>query len=486
MPKCFSPLSLVVFLNIAACSSLVEEKGPAPVRTMASTPSAAECRELAPGESKVVHFQAPISDWSPRARFPVTASYRLQRVDNNSWEATLLADFVNGRGGNRELTQVMRDRVQACVAEANVALARGEPRLRLRVMSSREAARAGIPSRERPPRQRIINVGNYGRGSAIHFDHSFRCPAIMHELMHHMGLYDEYLESSVESASRAPHPCRPQHYQVSLMRDMVSAHAAAVGGKARCDFTHPLVTGVLTQAASDPGVADRLFRKTVIDVGLGIEQDMAARSRWCQAPRYLPRGTHDPSPGRVVQDGLDQLRVQSTAMACAAGSGPCQIREEVAELSCRCPSTGDPEERANCRSYLERVKAEVLAMGSEKIYRCPRLMAGQTVVDTTADTIPTTAGDQPGIRFTPGRSEVTITSAASPDARLLLPGHVEKIIAGTCWEGARKYNECSRYIYADQIPNNQRQAAENDPAAFCEENFPEICRDPLIYLGPQD
>lgn len=173
------------------------------VATLATQP--AGCIRLAVGQSAVIDYAD--SD-SPTG---VPASYGLSRPKDDSFLVELNLQFARGDGFNDDLAPSAldnryKDRVSACLKEYEGMLKneRSGRSLTLRVV-----ANAAIPV------QSISVVAKGKRASAFAYPSDVGCPTILHELMHLLGLVDEYYDTP--GLHEPMSDCRPNGPADSLM-----------------------------------------------------------------------------------------------------------------------------------------------------------------------------------------------------------------------------------------------------------------------------
>jgi hypothetical protein len=182
------------------------------------------CVQLANGGSQSVSLPQTFSD--------IAASYRLSRTGDQSYRAELNLAFPQTAEGN-----AVRSRLTSCLSRINSTLATGTPstagvgRLELAVSA---------PGATDPPPRPIQILPASGRSHSVAWESDIDCETMTHEMMHLLGLVDEYREQQlgyvhgppgssppyrwVERGAEVPgYACRTLGPSGSLMTDMYAA-----------------------------------------------------------------------------------------------------------------------------------------------------------------------------------------------------------------------------------------------------------------------
>lgn len=146
------------------------------------------CEKLAIGAHRDV---VATSHSSPTS---VSHAYRLRRVGEKDFEAELTLEFSQDGISDsklRELNTKMIERTNACLRTANRALTgpAGET-LKVKV-----AAQSSNPQSD-PPKSAVKINPQLKRANSAEWSEALPCTTIVHEVMHLLGLCDEYRESS--------------------------------------------------------------------------------------------------------------------------------------------------------------------------------------------------------------------------------------------------------------------------------------------------
>ena len=174
-----------------------------------------KCMPLGVGDARVLNVG---HDQSPTG---VEHRYALKRVAEKSFEATLNIEFSNAHSGNpKDVTEKMRAKVKSCMQETNGSLV--GPKGELLVLRLQEESDGYLP---RAPKVVIeIDKPKFHTDSRT-YGQEESCPVIIHELLHLMGLVDEYAEQTTS----AKESCRAIGPKDSIMRDDKTGWVAALG-----------------------------------------------------------------------------------------------------------------------------------------------------------------------------------------------------------------------------------------------------------------
>jgi hypothetical protein len=148
--------------------------------TAFETPQA--CVDLQPGQSRDIDLPY---QHSPTG---LPMSYKVSRLDDKNYQIAVPVDIH----GPEDLVVAMKSRVKNCLARSSYALLgpHGE-KINLKIVEPAEAS-------ELTPHR--IDISTLSRDTSTQFSFSpftTDCPAITHEVMHMLGLVDEYPEPSL-------------------------------------------------------------------------------------------------------------------------------------------------------------------------------------------------------------------------------------------------------------------------------------------------
>ncbi len=196
------------------------------------------CPDVPVGKSRVINKN---DNESPTG---VQQKFKLSRLDENTYEVALNLKFNPNPKYLKALNiteaglqEGLHKRIQDCIATINPKLiGPNGKKIQIRLSDSSEKS---------PPPEVKIAVDDTKRENSLLYSYAAECPTIAHELMHLMGLVDEYKEKSLgfirgpdgtyhyfdgESADRVPkYDCRVLGPKDSLMVDPYATWSAAFG-----------------------------------------------------------------------------------------------------------------------------------------------------------------------------------------------------------------------------------------------------------------
>ena len=389
-----------------------------------------------------------------------SGNYLLKKTATDTYEATLNLDFVN-RGGALN-SQQMLAKVQGCLNEASPYMrGPGGTRLNIRALSPAEIE-SQLPRSERPlpgtinvlPDEVRAQVGNMVSNviDASNFTSNINCPTVTHEILHHLGLCDEYQESRTDiipgmTRSRSVEwSCRVVPNGPSFMKSLNEAYNRAVVQQLSCDCVNESCRNAML--GSDPrSVANRklLMSSTLFDV-------FGSLSSHCATPVYLPTVDDVPNPDKAftnIEYNGGVLNFQTRSLMSENG----RFRIARKNITCTCPA-GD----VNCPAALAEA---VTRMGSSpQIFECP-LHTQPSSAKTAATVGSTTSFHSNGFNM--------VSTPVLPS--LLTPNQFDKILTGNCRQGpSSMYKKCAEFSYMAQ------------DSSACSEK-PADCSDDTQFLG---
>lgn len=393
-----------------------------------------KCKLLEPGEHKV--FKKDSSNYYG------TGHYLLKRTKEGDYQAVLNVRFKNGAG--TVSTQEMMERSKNCldIASPHIKGPNGE-RLQLTVLTPEEAQK--LPDDERPqPYDVSIEPVGYGTNAAS-YAQDVKCPTIAHEMLHLLGLCDEYLEDRPQYGNMWN--CRVVTKAPSIMRDL-SAFDQAVGKAVTCNCSSQTCKSIMNGSNED-------FKKIYTGQSSYDVTDYKFRNQYCR-DEYINTTAKtqltDPSKAVIVLSDLQNELVMESRIITPSSSAP-YYRMVRSKTICRCPA-GD----TNCIDEKNRAAKAVAESGTRDF--CPQ-------------GAPYVAQGSPKTKSGVSMEGETMSMVSKPKIpSLLQPQQFNKILAGACsGKGADAYNECADFAY------------KSDSKGPC--NVPEKCRDDKYFLGSQ-
>lgn len=391
------------------CRELAPENPLALMRKNAVVGLLAEmsCLELPVGQTRIVDgFNGNIA-----------AGYALERTGTNSYRIGLNVNLVS-TSLNAESLASFEARMQSCVASWNPVLRgpRGEQLTIDLTNPTRTAAQP--PGTPRAPEHTIQVHSSWPRANSHNYPRSMDCATTMHEIMHLMGLCDEYREQDAALGFN----CRIVPERVTLManQNLVASELPQI--------TQCTIRDEFREAWSRYSQAERNVL-LMPDLAETLGSDGAS---YCVvSPEHRVLSISDASADlsalapRAITLTNDVL-VMETGVVVADGD----LRVEHRRIDCQCAVAANPNK---CRAWITRQRSQFNRPYVRS--NCPALMTGTTSY----------GGDgTDNIAIQP--NGITITEAGFRDSALE-PAHFQRILAGTCTRQAQDYNVCSSWAY---------------------------------------
>jgi hypothetical protein len=403
---------LPVELTAQICQELAPENPLALMRKKGVEELLAEmnCLELPVGQTRVVDgFNGNIA-----------AGYTLERTGANSYRIGLNVNLTSPNL-NAEVLASFEERMHACVANWNPVLRgpRGEQlTIALTNPTRTEAQAVGTA---RAPQHDIQVHSNWPRANSHNYPRNMSCATTMHELMHLMGLCDEYREQDEDLGFG----CRVVPETVSLMADqnavmsdlpqitqcLIKDEHRDVWAQLSPTERNALMLPDLTETLGSEGAT----YCTVVPEHRVLSIAEAGRDLTALSPRALTM-TEDVlvlEAGVIVADT--------------------EARIEIRRMDCQCALADNPNK---CRGWIVRQRTALAQPFVRK--RCPSTMTGIT-----------TFGGTGSEGLSQNENGITITTAGTR-LSALEPAHFQRILAGTCAHQARDYNICSSWAYVSE------------------------------------
>ncbi len=388
------------------------------------------CTDLAPGQHRVF-----TSD--PRNEFG-SGDYLLKRRSDGTYQAVLHLNFVQGPG--TVAPSAMLERTQEClqIASSNMRGPAGE-RLEIVAVGAEEVQR--LPASERPRANEISITPAGSRSFTRAYASNIQCPVVVHEVLHLLGLCDEYAEQSPAMASNN-WTCRIVTRAPSLMREL-SVFERAIPSTVTCECTSPLCRQIMNSN-------DERLKQLYLGQGLTEVVPHEFRTSFCREQSLPNSGLNLSNLGAslVVLSREGGVTLEGRSL----GPGTTLTSPQVlrTRMTCQCPANNSGC-LAEARRIAERASTQHPRRG------CPREL-------NDAPLEPVRGNRPPGFSFQNNR--ITLVSPPLLPS-LLLPNHFYKILEGVCPGGrSAGYQECASFAY------------RSPPC-----NVPDRCRDDGFYLG---
>jgi hypothetical protein len=395
------------------------------------------CMQPRVGQTKLVSY---INGASPTT---TGFHYGLRPNRDGSHDVILGLNFTALESATTSAGEMM-ERTRGCLAEASPMLRgpRGE-RLNFQILDQQQLA--ALAPYERPRLNNINVVSNVSRSNSSHYASNVNCATITHEVLHLLGLCDEYRD--VEPGYKGE--CRVVPDVNTIMHDEQEAYQDSAGETLSC-YCNPGCQEAMR--AGNERRREFYMAPRLDDVISGREMGLYCRSPWdvVMPELALPRGNQSyPASMEVVADELFRIEVVQRI----------DMMESIGQRNFTCDCTGT-QDLAGCQRTLQRIRNAVANPASTMQRGCPNGLEpnsrnlgdhnnGQTTVDGLILTV-----------YNPPRAR-----------SLLTPMHYNRILGGFCPTVTPQYNECASWAYIDYKESNN---CEGRPAR---------CSDASYYLG---
>jgi hypothetical protein len=375
---------------------------------MRSVSSATECGPLNVGKAKRVNGRAPFGNR--------TVDYLLAQDKPNNYRAVLNVDFK--QNGSTVTSAQMLARAKGCLAAAGGSMkGPGGKSLQIELLSPAEMAASGIPAANRPKAQTVnISPGEIG-SNAGNYQENIACPTLVHEVMHLMGLCDEY------SGDRDGFACRARGPVDSIMESAETAFARSVPRRVTCECEDKdLCRALKASPANREFIRQPRFEQIT---------NIRFRNLYCNK-RDLDSD--------YVEAWLknEDFKAQTYAEQGENTNGGVIFREinldnngqvEGFVYTCKC-ATGNIAE-------CQRASARLIQGPHESVgHDCPP-HTKRTEITWGASSGSGSATD----------NTVTFDVPAVAGSSLLQPAHFNRILDGTCPSKSSRYNSCASFAY---------------------------------------
>lgn len=365
-----------------------------------------------------------------------TGDYLLRNVAPNKVQAVMHIDFQAHGDGTVPQANAMLAKTRSCLREMAPFLkgANGE-QLDILVLTEDEVER--LPANQRPAK-RVIKVTDESdqptyRGNADNFGTNFDCITIGHEILHHLGLCDEYHERSTHDDLATKWACRPVTTSPSYMRDMWYAFNSSVPQTVTCECNE-ICKSIM---AADSKTKDLFLQMESFELiednyrqDFCVFREISANAEINTLTQQNRAFILKSEAGNVTTfetrtaQGPTTVWQREVTCTCPAGAAGDYCRRATAELKRR---TSAPQQRASCPNAYPKVGDSVLG---------PSRNSSAVVGDT-----------------------LRIVTSGNGQS-LLRPSHFQKIMAGSCRNPASSYERCAQYSYIPQGPQCADMPAE--------------------------
>lgn len=387
-----------------------------------------KCDPLRPGEHKV--FEIDYNDAY------ATGNYLLRRTPEGNYQAILNVKFKPGAGATSPAS--MMERAKTCLNHASQFIkGPGGERLQLAVLSAEEIEK--LPANQRPKQREISIESATHRSNSGAYAEDVDCPTITHEMLHLMGLCDEYEEKNAKLSQ--DWGCRVVTKTPSIMRSHNQAFEAVAGRSSVCNCSTETCKAIVS--SNDEKLKKIYFSDSIYNI---IEYQF--RNEFCT--EYV--GNYKPvNPNRkasLISDKGNAFTIENLNIE-NPNTHP-YYKISVSQFRCNCPAN-----RPDCLEEKQKIIGDISDIGPTGT--CPS--PGMTYVKS-------------GVGIVPGSVQfphMLMTSKPRTTASLLHPNQFKKILAGNCPGIVDGYLECASWAYKG--PGN----------TIC--NVPARCNDDSYYLG---
>lgn len=447
------------------------------------------CEPLLPGRHREM----------TRDRFR-SGRYVMRNLGNGRYAAVLNLNFTAGDGASPEMVESMKARTMNCLRSINPYLRNGNERMEIQVISPEDRLENNFP-RPDPYSIEVTPQRADFRGDAGNFGSNFTCRTIGHEILHLVGLCDEYHEGikegepSTERGASVKNymdwSCRPVTTGVSYMRN-IWAFNQILPQSRRCDCG-PECQQLMAAPEDIRNMflsmnGDELMNSemTLLDsptVSVDANRNPVTRPPFCRSETTsLPFGERPPVMKSFVYNKVSEnshifttYRPRYTLPSPGA-EGFYWFGQQ--RFTCDC--SGDTTNSCN---RLVQALAEK-AQQTIPTVLCPQEVA--TPRDFQASVGPQTGPSSLDTSVTP--PQLVLRSPGNGQS-LLSPQHFERIKAGNCRGGAaRNYEFCEDYAYMGRNPTRGtsfNMTLPVDPAVNQCADVPAQCFDDNFYLNGQ-
>ncbi|MBY0518686.1 MAG: hypothetical protein K2P81_17380 [Bacteriovoracaceae bacterium] len=378
---------------------------------------AVTCIDLKVGEAKVVSS----FDGAPAG---LSGNYSLKKRADGGFDVKVGMNVVSD-GAFGVSADEMLQRVQKCISEVTPYMkgANGNI-LNLQVLSGKELSQ--IPASERPRLNNISIQGPNTRSNSGSYEANVDCPTITHEVLHLLGLCDEY------DGTGDGYTCRAAPKVASIMSSQNAAFEKAVPKTFNCECKVGSTCRKIMEGQ------DEAHKNFYMMANIYSTTDYKFRNQYCN-DKELPQTTWS----AIAQNPYtvyEKTSSENDITIVTQNSGDIYPAIERSEFKCKC-ATGDNK----CQTQLNEFKAQVAATIKTTTPYCP---SGS---NWTQPQIGNKLNSESPYKWT-GSSVQFVTKPEWPS--LIHANHFERIAGGACASKASKYNECAKWAYRGKENTN--------------------------------
>ena len=405
---------------------------------LAQAPLIQDCKDLAPGESKVF-VKAP-----KPPEYYMSGDYVLKRKPNGNYEASLSINF-QATGDSKVSVDKMMENAKACMAKVSPYM-KGKNGENLEIKILTQAESLALPVDQRP-KTNTVKIGPKYATDSGNFNDSIDCPTMTHEFLHHLGLCDEYKE--VRDSRAAAWSCRPVTKVQSIMNQQYDMFNDAVPQSKSCECKGSCRDVMNLGSDEMKRIYTARDGAELIPVGFRAEMiKVAGVSRYrCVYEntdtidvKSVPKNASNTS---MISESSNDFLIQTIKVNTQSPSW--QKIYKVVKLRCVCEASDK-----KCQNIKKDYKAK--ASKSSHSENCPE--GAFPAKDTTSP------------------SNIINIVSTPPAKSLLQPNHFDKILAGSCPYKATSYQTCGSWAYKGDKDRTNGTCA-----------LPAQCLNDSYYLG---
>ena len=420
------------------------------------------CSPLEKGKTKVV-----------TSRNRIGGSFALKRLDDKKLEATVAIDFQGGKAYHPNLAMELFDKTKSCMEQVSPYLKSptGES-LKVKIIDKFQNSER--PQSERTQLQTIrIEPENFRSNSGA-YAKGIDCETIAHEVLHILGLVDEYHEKSkviyvntetgevikadedldgLKARGIAKEYTRYQCRAIVDSPSIMSSHweqfseVAAKQNKCQCtsddcryilSLNNKEVTKLYTQ-----NLWHNLNKRKDLCSYKALEgYGRESLGRLDQAPQF-----------KVISSDSTKIVFQHTDLFKQGND----LFANTYQFEC-----GGCASEKECKE-LEKIRTRVENKKAPKLKGCP---AGSSIAESNY--LPPDAPIEERADKLDTNTFMFTSTPMNHGGSLLHPAHFARIKHGSCGSKVKKYNECAKYAYKDRNPQDcpDRPAFCSDPSKW--------------------
>lgn len=442
------------------------------------------CEALTPGKHRLMNREDGYR----------SGNYLMRNLGEGRFAAVLNVNWRAGIGATPQLVESMKARTMNCLRGLAPYLRNGNEQLEIQVISPDDELARGIP-RPKPIEIEVTPQRFDYRGDAGHYGSNFTCRTIGHEMLHMVGLCDEYHEGIKRvdgrdsrgrtNVSYLDWSCRPVTSTPSYMRDIYIFNSI-VPQMRRCDCGPEC-----QQVMKAPEEIRSMFLSNDVDQFINNEMSLTGsqivtiesgreitRTPFCVA-RVDTLGAHVKPvimKSAVYQGEKNGAHIFVTHRPrFMAGTQGTESFYWFGRTTYTCNCTGDTQ--GYCQRLIQNTIQRIQNPGPRM--DCPMDITSPRDVQAEIGA----QSESSGLDESTDPPQLVLRSNGNGQS-LIRPQHFERIKAGNCRGGAaRNYELCEEFAYQGRNrANNYKMRLPVDPNVNLCRNLPPQCLDDQFYL----